>query len=88
MNLRVLYGVKGEGFTIMQFPVNRAAAILPMARTRGKFQGQIAPETPRGTYRMVSLRSASSWRTSSVGVGCLASHHQLAPNVTSAANLL
>ena len=41
-------GCTNEGFTMTVFPVRRAGAILFMARTRGKFQGQMAPTMPRG----------------------------------------
>lgn len=35
ITLRIEYGVKGDGLMIMQFPVIKAAASFPIARTRG-----------------------------------------------------
>ena len=52
---------------ITVFPVASEAAILPMASIRGKFQGQMAPTTPIGIWRVVKRRISSSWTTSSSG---------------------
>jgi hypothetical protein len=64
-NLSVLYGVNGEGLTIIQLPITSAAAIFAVARTSGKFQGQMAPTTPIGECVLTIFSSSSSCRTSS-----------------------
>lgn len=44
-------------------PVYTAGTILPTASRTGKFQGTMAPATPRGVYRWMILQSSLSWRT-------------------------
>ena len=70
-SLRSHRGVKGEGLTMMVLPATSAGAIFHTANRIGKFHGTIAPTTPRGVCRLITLRSAVSSRTSS-GRDCLA----------------
>lgn len=43
-----------------QLPVMRAEAILSVDRMTGKFQGQMAPTTPRGGWVAMILTFSSS----------------------------
>jgi hypothetical protein len=47
--------VKGDGLTTTVFPVMRAGAIFPALRIKGKFHGQMAPQTPNGVYCIPEL---------------------------------
>ena len=45
---------------MIQQPATSAGAILEKDRTKGKFQGQMAPTTPSGTYLVVAVLFSSS----------------------------
>jgi hypothetical protein len=48
-----------------QLPVMREEITLRLERIRGKFHGEMAPTTPRGTWVETILTLSSSWTSSS-----------------------
>ena len=84
--LASIWKVAYEGLTMMTFPVRTAGAILLATKRRGKFQGIIAPTTPMGVYRMMTVcMSSSSTISSGNSMLDISRIHRTAASVSKAA---